>query len=67
MPDDSPHIRRMLTERQVLEVVPAARSTLQQWVRDGSFPKPVQIGPARKAWFADEIVDWQRARADTRH
>jgi len=51
--------RLMLTEKQVLELVPVARSTLQRYVADGAFPAPVQIGPNQQAWFADEIADWQ--------
>ena len=48
--------RKMLSERQILDLLPIARSTLQQWEKHGNFPKAVMIGPNRKAWFADEVV-----------
>ena len=35
--------RKMLSERQILDLLPIARSTLQQWEKDGTFPKAVMI------------------------
>ena len=29
--------RKMLSERQILDLLPIARSTLQQWEKDGDF------------------------------
>jgi predicted DNA-binding transcriptional regulator AlpA len=55
--------RKMLSERQILDLLPIARSTLQQWEKSGDFPKAVMIGPNRKAWFADEVAAWQAAKA----
>ena len=55
--------RKMLSERQILGLLPIARSTLQQWEKHGNFPKAVMIGPNRKAWFADEVVAWQEKHA----
>jgi prophage regulatory protein len=54
--------RKMLSERQILDLLPIARSTLQQWEKHGNFPKAVMIGPNRKAWFADEVIAWQEKR-----
>jgi prophage regulatory protein len=54
--------RKMLSERQILDLLPIARSTLQQWEKHGDFPKAVMIGPNRKAWYADEVAEWQNKR-----
>ena len=37
------------------------KSRAQIWrdVRNGTFPAPVEIGPNSKAWFDDEIDEWQ--------
>jgi prophage regulatory protein len=56
--------RKMLSERQILDLLPIARSTLQQWEKDGIFPKAVKIGPNRKAWYAEEIAKWQATRSE---
>jgi prophage regulatory protein len=60
VPDQEP--RRMISEKQILDLIPIARSTLQKWERESDFPKSVQIGPNRKAWYADEVAEWQNKR-----
>ena len=61
-PADDRRPRKMLSERQILDLLPIARSTLQQWEKQGLFPKSRIIGPNRKAWFEDEIIEWQSKR-----
>jgi prophage regulatory protein len=45
--------RRMLNEKQVLEIVPVSPSTLARMEKDGRFPKGHFISPNRKFWFED--------------
>jgi predicted DNA-binding transcriptional regulator AlpA len=52
--------RRMLNEKQVLEIVPISRTTLYRLERAGKFPKSVYLSPNRRAWFLDTIVAWQK-------
>ena len=59
-------LRPMLSEKQILDRLPIARSTLQKWEREGYFPKSVPIGPNRKAWYADEVAAWQKQREQGR-
>jgi prophage regulatory protein len=61
-----PALRPMVSEKQILDRIPIARSTLQNWEKEGHFPKSVQIGPNRKAWYEDEVVAWQRQREQGR-
>ena len=58
-PSDRP--RKMLTEQEVLRLVPFSRSTLWRREREGSFPKGSYISANRKIWFADDIAGWQHA------
>jgi len=53
--------RRMLCEKQVLEIVPVGRSTLWRMEKAGRFPKSTYISPNRRVWFADQIIAWQHA------
>jgi prophage regulatory protein len=57
--EDHTKPRRMLTEKQVLEIVPFGRTTLYRMEKDGRFPKGSYISPNRKIWFEDEIIAWQ--------
>ena len=53
--------RRMLTEAQVLDLVPFGRTTLFSLIKAGGFPRGTYVSPNRRAWFADEIAHWQNA------
>jgi prophage regulatory protein len=53
--------RRMLTEAQVLDLLPFGRTTLHNLIKCGGFPRGVYVSPNRRAWFADEIARWQNA------
>jgi len=53
--------RRMLSEKQVLGIVPVGRTTLYRMEKTGRFPRSTYISPNRRVWFEDEIVAWQTA------
>jgi prophage regulatory protein len=58
--NDKNEPRKMLTMREVLDIVPIARTTLERLVRLKQFPKPTYISNNRRIWYADQIVEWQR-------
>jgi predicted DNA-binding transcriptional regulator AlpA len=53
--------RRMLNEKQVLDIVPLSRTSLYRLEKTGRFPKSTYISPNRRVWFEDEIIAWQNA------
>ena len=53
--------RRMLSEQQVLAIIPVSRTTLYRMEKTGRFPKSTYISPNRRVWYEDEIVAWQSA------
>ncbi|WP_315775122.1 MULTISPECIES: helix-turn-helix transcriptional regulator [unclassified Bradyrhizobium] len=59
MVEDHARPRRMLSEKQVLGIVPVGRSTLWRMEKAGKFPKATPIGTNRRMWFEDQIVTWQ--------
>ena len=56
---DKSRPRRMLTEAQVLAIVPVSTVTLWRMVKVGRFPRPTYISPNRRVWYEDEIIAWQ--------
>src|SRR5436190_664479 len=58
---DKSRPRRMLSEKQVLEIIPVGRTTIYRMEKAGRFPKSTYISPNRRVWFEDEIVAWQNA------
>ncbi len=61
MASDKSGPRRMLNEKQVLEIVPVSRTTLFRMEKVGRFPKSTYISPNRRVWFESEIIAWQNA------
>jgi predicted DNA-binding transcriptional regulator AlpA len=51
----------MLTEKQVLGIVPIARSTLWRMEREGRFPQGTYLSVRRKFYYEDEVAAWQVA------
>lgn len=51
----------MLSEAELVALVPVSRATIRRWVENGRFPKPAILGPRRIAWFLDDVVAWQNA------
>ena len=58
---DATEPRCMLSQEQVLQIVPMSKATLFRMQKTGRFPKSVYISPNRRVWFKDEIVSWQNA------
>ena len=54
--------RRFLRRKQVLERLGIGSSTLHDWIRQGSFPKPIRLGPNTAGWFEDTLDELLTAR-----
>ena len=48
----------LLNVYEVCRKIGCTRATIYKRVADGSFPKPVHIGPRSPRWRSDEIADW---------
>jgi prophage regulatory protein len=55
---------RILTTEELLERVPLNRSTLWRMAREGRFPKPIQLTPARIGWRWSAVLSWLKDRED---
>jgi prophage regulatory protein len=52
----------ILRRRHVEQRTGLSRSTLCQYMNDGAFPKPVQLGLRAVGWLESEISKWTTAR-----
>ena len=43
-------------------VVPVSASTLWRWVRAGTFPAPLKIGPNITAWRVADVRAWMQSQ-----
>ena len=48
----------LLRRKQVQERTGLSRSMIYQYIKDGTFPKPVPLGARAVGWVASEVSDW---------
>jgi prophage regulatory protein len=53
---------RMLDKDELVEVTKLSASSIEEQIRQGSFPRPRVLSPKRTAWLASEVVEWMRNR-----
>jgi prophage regulatory protein len=49
---------QLVVDKDLDALMPLHRSTRWRMARDGKFPRPIQITPARKAWRLSDIRQW---------
>ena len=59
-------VMRILSKRQVKELVLYSPQHIARLEKAGQFPKRVQLGPSRVGWVEDEVLDWLQKRLEAR-
>lgn len=49
---------KVLSLRQVQELIPVSPSTIWRWERSGRFPMRLHLGAGSVAWVEQEVHDW---------
>jgi len=57
---------KLLSKRQVTEMVLYSPQHIARLEAAGQFPKRVQLGNCRVGWVEQEILDWLQTRIDAR-
>lgn len=57
---------RILSKRQVKELVLYSPQHIARLEAAGQFPRRVQLGQNRVGWVEDEVLDWLQKRLDLR-
>ena len=57
---------KMLSKRQVKELVLYSPQHIARLEAAGEFPKRVQLGQNRVGWIEEEVLDWLLARIKAR-
>lgn len=53
---------RLLSKRQLKELVLYSPQHIARLEKAGQFPKRVQLGACRVGWVEEEVMDWLRQR-----
>ncbi len=59
-------VMRLLSKRQLKELVLYSPQHVARLEKAGLFPKRVQLGPNRVGWVEAEVLDWLQSRLDGR-
>ena len=59
-------VMRILSKRQLKELVLYSPQHIARLEKAGSFPMRVQLGPNRVGWVEDEVLDWLQKRLECR-
>lgn len=57
---------KILSKRQVRELVLYSPQHIARLEQAGRFPKRVRLGEARVGWVEQEVLDWLQSRLDAR-
>jgi prophage regulatory protein len=50
--------RELLRIKDVCATTSLAKSTINLWVAQGKFPKPITLSPTIKVWRSQQVMDW---------
>ena len=53
---------KMLSKKQVRELVLYSPAHIARLEEAGTFPKRVKLGPSRVGWIEQEVLDWLAER-----
>ena len=49
---------QLLRIKEVSNLTSIAKSTINLWVVQGKFPKPISLSPTIKVWRFQQLLDW---------
>ena len=49
---------------EVSAITTMAKSSINLWVAQGKFPKPIALSPTIKVWLLRDVVGWINTHAD---
>jgi prophage regulatory protein len=64
LPNQGVFVMRILSKRQVKELVLYSPQHVARLEAAGQFPKRVRLGADRVGWVEAEVLDWLRTRID---
>ena len=54
---------QLLRIKEVSDFTSIAKSTINLWVAQGKFPKPIALSPTIKVWQVQQLLDWIDAQS----
>lgn len=57
-----PRLDRLLSMRELLDLIPYSRASIYRLEAAGKFPKRLKIGDNKIAWREADVLAWQTSR-----
>ena len=54
---------QLLRIKEVSDFTSIAKSTINLWVTQGKFPRPIVLSPTIKVWRMQQLLDWIESQA----
>jgi len=54
---------QLLRIKEVSDFTSIAKSTINLWVAQGKFPRPISLSPTIKVWRFQQLLDWIEKQA----
>jgi prophage regulatory protein len=64
--NDLTELNRIVRKKELPKFTGLQRTTIDDLIRAGSFPKPIPLAKRSVGWLESELLDWQRARVADR-
>ena len=58
-------MQRIIRMAELPSIVGLHQAAIYMQVREGTFPKPVQLGKRATGWRSGDIEDWMKTRPDS--
>jgi prophage regulatory protein len=55
---------QLLRITEVSRVTSLAKSTINLWVAQGKFPRPLTLSPTIKVWRSQSLIDWIESQTE---
>ena len=57
---DQPFAQKLITKEEAAELLSVSKRTINNWIADGTMPKPVTVG-RRIYWHPETFGTWQKS------
>tara|TARA_B100000700_G_scaffold315611_1_gene403964 strand:- start:3015 stop:3212 length:198 start_codon:yes stop_codon:yes gene_type:complete len=55
-----PNNIKLLKIKQVIELTTLPKSTIYQRMKEGRFPRPLNLGGRDRAWLPEDLLEWRK-------
>lgn len=56
---------QLLRIKEVSDFTSIGKSTINLWVAQGKFPKPISLSPTIKVWRVQQLLEWIEQQSNT--